>query len=265
MKLYAAVVALLCAASATLPSAAQALPAAREAQAASAKSYAVFLATYDPATGQTVGGVAGSAFFVSPQTAMTAFHVLQPTSFANPNTQIWLVHENEPAIELAKENLTSESTLDRTTIKLTNRSAPARYVFNRQGSAPAQLLAGTKVQTDGFLANSTGPILELNVSTSTSTATSNVILKRPPFLKITSVPSLSRLHSEGTILRSAVLELTSQDVNLRSAPCTQVSYKPVVGLSGGPVTSGNRVIGMNSFADPDARASTWAIDLPVRQ
>lgn len=231
------------------------------------KTYAVFLATYNPATGETVGGVAGSAFFITPKKAITAFHVLQAKSFDNPNTQIWLVHENEPAIELAKENLISDSKLDRTTINLIGESAPQRFIFSSPGSAPAQLSPGTRVETDGFLANSTGPILEFNgapnVNVPTPTSSSNVIaiVKRSPALRISSVPHLARLHSEGSILRQARIELASNDVNLKNAPCVQVSYKPVVGLSGGPVFSGDRLIGMNSFADPEARSSTWAIAL----
>ena len=142
---------------------------------------------------------------------------------------------------------------------MTGGHAPAHNVVSSLGSAKAQLPVGTKVETDGFAANSTGPILEFNKTIKNALVTTNV--QRPHFLTITSVPHLARLHSEGTILRSARLELTSQDVNLRNAPCTQVSYRPVVGLSGGPVLSGSRVIGINSFADPSARASTWAIDL----
>lgn len=208
------------------------------------KSYAVFLATYDPLTGQAVGGVAGSAFFISSTQAITAFHVLQPKSFENPRTQVWLVHEDEPAIELSLEDLTAQASLDRTTITLSKARAPQRHVFPRTTDA-GTLPVGTKVETDGFVANSAGPALALD----------------GPRLRITSVPRLERLHAEGSILRNVRVELASNDVNLKNAPCVQVSYKPVVGLSGGPVVSDGRVVGMNSFADPEAHASTWAVDL----
>jgi hypothetical protein len=213
---------------------------------ATPKSYAVFLATLDPATGQAVGGVAGSAFFISPTQAITAFHVLQPKSFENPHTQVWLVHEDEPAIELSREELRSQASLDRTTIALSQARVPQRHVFTRASDKGPALTVGTKVETDGFIANSAGPVLAL------------AGLR----LRITSVPRLERLHAEGSVLRNVRVELASNDVNLKNAPCVQVSYKPVVGLSGGPVVSGGQVVGMNSFGlNEEAHASTWAVDL----
>ena len=206
-----------------------------------ALSYAVFVATLNPATGQAVGGVAGSAFFVSSTKAITAFHVLQPKSFANSHTQVWLVHEGEPAIELRAESVTSESSKDKTEISL-GAIASVKPEFIFQVGSPK---AGDIVHTDGFLANSVGPILQIDGTR----------------LRITSVPHLSRLHAEGHVMRELNVQLTSNDVNLRNAPCVQLSYKPVIGLSGGPVVTNNRVVGMNSFADPEARSSTWAVSI----
>jgi hypothetical protein len=209
------------------------------------KSYAVFLATYDPTTGQAVGGVAGSAFFVTPTKAITAYHVLQPKSFSNPRTQVWLVHEGERAIALSARDLRASPSNDKTEIELSTARAPARHVFS-----VAVPKAGDRVETDGFLANTTGPLLAID---DTPTEAGG------PRLKITSVPHLERLHAEGHILRELNVELASSDVNLKNAACVQLSYKPIVGLSGGPVFTGNSVIGMNSFADPAARESTWAV------
>jgi hypothetical protein len=215
-----------------------------------AKSYAVFVASYNPLTGEARGGVAGSAFFVSPTKALTAFHVLQPKSFAKSTgfrqTQVWLVHEGEPAIELRAADLTPNPANDMTMIH-TRASAPSRYVYqvatNENGvtGAPAKT-----VETDGFRASSTGPVLEALANGR---------------LRITSVPRLERLHAEGTLLKRRIVELTSNDVNLKRTSCVQLSYQPIVGLSGGPVSLDGRVIAMNSFADPGTRASTWAIDL----
>jgi hypothetical protein len=263
MKLTVAILILMAAVSSFAPPAR-----AASSQMAHPKSYAVFIATYDPATGSTIGGVAGSAFFISETEAITAFHVLQPSSFTNPHTQAWLVHENEPAIELTRSDLQADPSLDRTSIRLTRTRAPIRYIYERGTAAP-----GARVETDGFIANSAGPILELALTTPTSDSPTtenrngngnglgngNRKPTTDPRLRITSVPHLSRLHAEGNLLRHVRVELSSNDVNLKNAPCVQVSYKPVVGLSGGPVVSGDRVVGMNSFAEPESRASTFAV------
>lgn len=220
--------------SAPEPAEALARPAAR-----APKSYAVFLAHFDPVTGEAHGGVCGSAFFISPTRAMTAFHVLQPRSFADARTQIWLVHEGEPAIELSAEEITGDSAHDTTTIDLA-RAVDPKYVF-KLASAPEG-----DVETDGFIASSAGPQLA----------------REGRRLKITSVPHLERIHAEGRIVRGATpVTLTSADVNLRDASCVQLSYQPIVGLSGGPVFKGDRVYAMNSFADPRARESTWAVEI----
>lgn len=206
--------------------------------AAAPKTYAVFMATWDPETKQAVGGVAGSAFFVSPTKAITAFHVLQPKSFENTRTQIWLVHEGEPAIEVTANELHADSANDRTTIELKKTTVPRRHVF-----AVGPFKTGDRVETEGFHANSAGPVLEISGNR----------------LRITSVPRLERLRAEGQVLRGVRVELNAQDVRLKNTPCVQLSYTPVLGLSGGPVISGSRVIAMNSFADPHSRASTWAV------
>jgi hypothetical protein len=215
------------------------------------KSYAIFVASFNPITGDARGGIAGSAFFVSSTKAITAYHVLQAKSFDKPTeftqTQIWLVHESEPAIEINLSNLDSNASADTTSIHLSANQVDASYVF--EIGKTNELKIDDKVETDGFIASSTGPVLA-------------------PIgngrLRITSVPHLERLHVEGNVVSRINVSLTSNDVNLKQTPCVQLSYKPVVGLSGGPVISGHRVVGMNSFADPQARASTWAVDVTLK-
>src|SRR5690349_12820358 len=76
------------------------------------KTYAVFVARYNRRTHEAFGGVAGTAFFVSQHRALTAFHVLQNTSFASSTTdevkQVWLVHEGQPALELHQNQIQTD-------------------------------------------------------------------------------------------------------------------------------------------------------------
>lgn len=211
------------------------------------KSYAVFVAAYDSSTGRARGGVAGTAFFISPDKAITAFHVLQAESFRARSTrervQIWLVHEGEPAIELLPSEITEFRERDLSTIQLpTGKHAPTRHVFEL---AKATVSPG-RIRTEGFLANSIGPLLQI----------------AGDHLEIKAVPLLNRLDGQGDLEGESRVNLESNDVNLNEIPCLHLTYRPIVGLSGGPVLGNDgKVIGMNSFADPRDRASTWAIAL----
>ncbi len=211
---------------------------------ASARTYAVFVAVFNRHTQEARGGIAGTAFFTSASHAITAYHVLQKASFRPQNAietvQIWLVHENEAAIELKPEHLSEDASKDLTRISLgTDTKVPRRYIFELSQGTPA-----SDVKTEGFLAHSIGPVLRINAGK----------------LSIVSVPRLSRLHAHGLLERSSTIHLQANDVKLSGAPCLRLSYRPVVGLSGGPVIAANgKVIGMNSFADPTTRAHTWAI------
>jgi hypothetical protein len=214
----------------------------------SGKTFAVFVAAYNPATGQARGGVAGTAFFVSSYKALTAYHVLQPASFKIPKgfsqIHVWLVHEGEAAIELSSESISPRPDLDLTLISLKSPQRVAeKYVFKTV--QPGDRIEHD-VKTEGFLANSTGPKLQADPS---------------GHLAITAVPILQRIYASGNILQSNNVSIRSIDVNLSNSPCYKLSYQPVVGLSGGPVSAGGRVIAINSFADPSTRAQTWAIDL----
>lgn len=211
------------------------------------KSFAIFVATYNFETQEARGGVAGTAFFTSSQDATTAYHVLQASSFKTSSLAekvfVWMIHEDGLAIELFPENLKFFADKDMTRIHLpAHKKVPSRFVFSKVSPFPLQ---NSQVATEGFIANSVGPKLKLQNGR----------------LVIESIPHLARLQFEGQLLREARVELQARDVALSDIPCLQLSYGPVVGLSGGPVTIGDQVVGMNSFADPTTGAQTWAVDL----
>lgn len=212
------------------------------------KSFAVFVARYNTKNNRAEGGVAGTAFFISPTRAITAYHVLQASSFEPgadfERVKVWLVRENRQAIEVQYAHLHELKDSDMTIIDFKDAKADLDHeVFPVGGDA--ELLSSKEVlQTEGFIANSVGPVLA----------------KQGADLVIVSVPKLQRQSAQGALLQATVVDLRAKDVTLKKAPCLNVGYKPVVGLSGGPLLVKGRVVGMNSFADP-LQVSTWALQL----
>jgi hypothetical protein len=211
------------------------------------KSYAVFVARYHTDSSLAVGGVAGTAFFVEADKAVTAFHVLQGSSFAvqseNEKVRIWLVHENEKPIEVFPENLKLQANKDLTLIHFAGPVVPASKIYQWADSAQAKSSVSV-LESDGFQANSLGPELQWSGQD----------------IEIRRVQKLERIHAQGQILQRARVDLAASDVHLRQTDCVQVGFLPVVGLSGGPLTLNGRIVGMNSFAG-DQRSSTWAVVL----
>lgn len=211
------------------------------------KTFAIFIAAYNPQTGEARGGVGGTAFFMSQNEAITAYHVVRPETFVAKSSGekvfVWLVHENEPAIVISPKDVVYFSDRDLTKIFLPKGSGVSKkFVFKRADHRDVDV---KQVHTEGFIANSGGPQV--------SVIGDNLV--------VNNVPTLARIQSEGERLRRAPVELRAVDVNLRGISCFELSYQPIVGLSGGPVLVNGRVIGMNSFADPQTRSKTWAVDL----
>lgn len=207
------------------------------------RSFAVFVAYYNTKGGVVRGGVAGTAFFVNPTTALTAYHVLQAKSFVPvqgfSKVRVWLVHENYRPIELKLDQIHTRRLRDMTEIRV-NRPVDSRFVFHI-----GRPTVNAQVETPGILANSVGPVLAWQGDD----------------LQIVKVPHLERRQLSGKILETAKVTLQAKDVNLDAAPCVKLSYQPIVGFSGGPVLSNGRVVAMNSFAEPGTRLRTWALNL----
>lgn len=210
------------------------------------KTFAVFTVSYNTGNNEARGGVAGTLFFVSPREAITAYHVLNAKSFKPApgfeRVRVWLLHEGHAPIEVKAEYLAFQADKDLTRVRLPeNGKVPDRFVFTPAGLNPQIAY----VETEGFRANTGGPLLA----------------RQGADLTVLSVRRLERLRSVGKILRQATVDLNAADVRLKASPNVQLSYQPVVGLSGGPVISAGRVIAMNSFADPSTFAQTWALVL----
>jgi hypothetical protein len=214
------------------------------------KSFAVFVAHFNPTTGEAKGGVAGSAFFVTPSKALTAFHVLNKKSFEKLSpteiVKIWLVREHQHPIAIQAPTLIEHAPKDITAIDfgaLEMVKQSEVYEVSPENVHMGPPLA-TALESDGFVASTKGPTLNFDGID----------------LSISSVPYLSRLHKNGKLVRSAAITLHAADVKLTDVPCLQVTYEPVVGLSGGPITAQGKLVAINSFADP-SKASTWGVQL----
>lgn len=210
------------------------------------KAFAVFMASYNTHNDIVRGGVCGTVFFVSGTRAVTAFHVLKPASFTPlpgfERVRIWLVHEGYPAVEIRPQYLRSNPDKDVTLITLPKSlRVDRRFVFY---TAKIGMIA-SRVETEGFMANTDGPIL----------------VRQGLDIGISSVPHLTRLHLSGKVVRLVQVNLKAADINLKSSPSVELSYQPIVGISGGPVTANGKVIAMNSFADPGTFKHTWALQL----
>jgi hypothetical protein len=211
------------------------------------RSFGVFTVSYKPGQTRAMGGIAGTAFFVSNHRAITAYHVLQPASFRPhfgfERVKVWLVHENHAAIELTEKNMHYFPDRDETVIDLDAQIVENEYVFEKS----QQPTIGSHAETEGFLVNSLGPTLEFSGVD----------------VRVTAVPTLNRLHFNGDVTAASLVNLTAKDIALRNAPCVQLDYRPVVGMSGDPVIVDGRVVGMNSFSESVMSARTWAVTLPA--
>jgi hypothetical protein len=205
------------------------------------KSFAVFIVSSNE-SGEVRGGVAGTAFFISPHRAITAHHVLQKKSFelqpGFSSQRVWLVHEGESAIELNLRQAKFDAKNDLTSIAIEN-SVSTKYVY----PIGSEVRAGSEAATEGFIAETKGPTLA----------------RIDSGIEIIDVPRLECKNLSGRVVAAARIDLRAPDVILEATPCLQVNYEPVRGISGGPLLIDGRVVGVNSFGDPQQRHRTWAV------
>lgn len=214
-------------------------------------AYAVFKVSYSPQNPElgVQGGVAGTAFFVTSKIAFTAYHVINAQLF-NPapgfkKARIWLVHENQPAIEIFRTQIQENPDSDFSKITFQKEvTIPVQHIFETENpKKEIENFNKNLVISEGYKANSAGPVLAwINGD-----------------LEIQAVHKLEKIIQSGLVLQNTRVSLASADVNLKNQKTVQLTTKPIVGTSGGPVIINGRVKAFNSFANPNDRLSTWAI------
>lgn len=219
---------------------------AAESAVARGSAWAVFKVSHSQDGSEVLGGVAGTAFFVSNGLGYSAYHVLNSKIFEpiKPGhlVKIWLVHEGEKAILVRPLDLQYHSHKDLTLISGLNSQIPKKHLFDFVPTSKISFGPLLQLKSMGYRANSAGPKLEWKQGK----------------LQIVDVPKLDRIDSAGGILAQTKVSIQANDVKLDSIPSFHIDYPAVQGMSGGPVLMGNQVIAFNSFADPTSR-KTWAV------
>jgi hypothetical protein len=211
--------------------------------------FAVVKISYNKA-GETpvTGGICGSAFLIDNSTIITANHVLNTENFA-PNegfkfVQIWLLsRDNNTIIPLSKDYIQSMKEIETTIIKIPE---PIKCMLNISESTPKH---NDSVQNYGHIINM--PITNAHWQ-------ENIL--------IIDNYNLNNSASDSTGIVSEIKKVTinANDVKLKDIKVIQPSFKANVGMSGGPLMSNDRIIGMMSFglpADSDIKDIVFAISI----
>jgi hypothetical protein len=213
------------------------------------RSFAVFKASYSETGSAVSGGLAGTAFFISRQRALSAEHVLAPNLFRpNPGdkkVQVWLMNESGGVVEIFESQVRRYSGTDLAEIRFPSNVVAKDFVFSMATSAPVLSQA---TSSEGYQAG-------------TADARLQWVGDR---LQIAQVLAQVQHRNGGQILRKAKVELNASDVKLVDADCFHVSAPSIVGMSGGPTLADGKVIGVNSFGYPVGamkKDSTWVVSL----
>jgi len=211
--------------------------------------FAVVKISYNtPGETPVTGGICGSAFLINDSTAITANHVLNPNNYApNPGfkfVQYWLLsRDNSLIIPLSVVYLEPIEEIETTIIKLPDHIKCTAKISETSPNID------DPVRNYGHLINM--PIKQAHWN--------NNLLVIDDF-------SLNNSSSDstGTIVDIKNVTINANDVKLKDIKVIQPSFKANVGMSGGPLISNNKIIGMMSFglpADEDIKDIVFAISI----
>lgn len=197
--------------------------------------FAVVKISYNtPGETPVTGGICGSAFLINDSTVITANHVLNSKNYA-PNVgfkqvQYWLLcRDNRLIIPLSVDYIESIAEIETTIIKLPKYLKCTIEISN---SLP---IINDPARNYGHIGNM--PITEAHWN--------NNLLVIDKFNL-----NNSSSDSTGTIAALKKITINANDVKLKDIKVIQPSFKANIGMSGGPLISNNKVIGMMSFGLP---------------
>lgn len=197
------------------------------------------------------GGICGSFFFVRPNLAVTAQHVLNSNTFnPNPgfkNCQVWLIVEPNIVIELKLVDLIEYREIDTTLIQLSNE-----FSVSIRKTSSSDIESGQECFNEGFIS---GIMPYLNTSWNSNG------------LQITSC-AFNEIISNGSghIKSKQFMTVNAADIQMTSVSGYATSYGGRVGMSGGPLISKNtdEIIGLMSIglpADKEVKDSLFAVSI----
>ena len=217
--------------------------------------FAVLKLSYNNAgDASVIGGVCGTGFFVGPGTAISAYHVLNETTFTlNPGyrrCQVWLATRRGHIFPLQYRQISAHPEFDTTVIRI-ETAEPKAVDWPHQ--VASSTLVGRAVQAFGHIGDSMPKL--------------NGVEWCDGSLRIESA-DLDPVVSDrsGRVSKDLLLSVQANDVHLEKVKGFELSFASRVGMSGGPVidaTSGE-LIGMLSIGlPPDApiKKQTFAISI----
>ena len=197
--------------------------------------FAVVKISYNkPGETPVTGGISGSAFLINDSTVITANHVLNSQNFL-PNegfnfVQFWLLSRNNNLIiPLSKDFINSFEEIETSIIKL-----PEHVKCTLEVSKSVPKINDT-VHNYGHISNM--PIKNAHWENNL------LVIDDYNLNKSTS-------DSTGVIAEIKKITVNANDVKLNDVEVIQPSFKANVGMSGGPLISNNKIIGMMSFGMP---------------
>jgi hypothetical protein len=204
------------------------------------KSFAVYKASYNERGNKSgksdvVGGICGTAFFISDHEALSAGHVINPGLFS-PNSgyaraQVWLVSETGGVIEIHEEQVRSLPDVDAALIRFEKSVVSQSYVFEIAADTPPVNTAASMV---GYRLGSGQPALAWEGDR----------------LRLSRVLNLEKEERSGDIEALVNLSISASDVKLNNIHTLKFSAGSRVGMSGGPTLVAGKVVGLNSLGFP---------------
>lgn len=197
------------------------------------------------------GGICGSFFFVKPNMAVTANHVLNRTNF-KPNDgfekcQFWLIIQPDIIIELGAEDLFDFPETDTTLIR-----------FSQNYQIPIRKMSSTVIEeglicfNEGFVGGQM-PGLDANWNPN------GLLIKSCSYNRTVS-------NGNGFIKSKKILTVKATDINMTNVLGFETSYAGIIGMSGGPLINKqtNEIIGLMSMglpADVVIKHSLFAVSI----
>ncbi|MBW8050391.1 MAG: S1 family peptidase [Cytophagales bacterium] len=193
------------------------------------------------------GGICGTAFLINDSTAITANHVLNNTNYLpNPgfkHVQFWLVKRGtKKIIELKKEDLKPLQNIETTLIKLYEK-------------IKCDFKVTEQVIKINDLVFNYGHIINMPI---TKAHWGSKLIIDDYSLKS------SKSDKKGQILSVKKVTVNSNDLRITDKTFIQPSFIANVGMSGGPLISQNKLIGLMSFglpADSMVKTEVYAISI----
>jgi len=198
--------------------------------------FAIVKISYNkPGETPVTGGICGSAFLIDDSTVITANHVLNSNNYA-PNegfnfVQFWLLsRDNSLKIPLSVDYIESIAEVETSIIKL---PANIKCTLKVSESSPSindpvhnyGHIGGDMPITNAHWDNNLLVIDDFNLNNCTSDST-------------------------GEIVEIKNVTINKNDVKLKNIKVIQPSFIANQGMSGGPLISNNKIIGMMSFGLP---------------